>query len=148
MLSDGPYWLMKGTKESPKHSCHHSKEGNKWPSPYSGSNSWKEIASHIVIVENVFGRETKLSAVLDHRFRFAETLYYRIVQTCRCQTSFHIVLHALRSEKSEGYKTWRRRRLQWDLDELWNDQGIKEAAKNVVPPHWWRRENKDAKRRW
>ena len=67
----------------------------------------RELSSDRVVVENYFGRMTRLWEVKSCKYRWAEELYDPIVQACVVLTNIYMFWHPLRDQDNERYQQLR-----------------------------------------
>ncbi len=63
------------------------------------------VASDRIIVENFFGRLTKLWGIISTKYRWMEEGYDDIFRLCVALTNFHVSFHPLRDDEDAGHYT-------------------------------------------
>ncbi len=68
--------------------------------------SWNAtVSSDRIIVENFFGRLTKLWGIIASKFKWGEESYDALFRLCVALTNYHISLHPLRDEEDAAHYT-------------------------------------------
>ena len=78
--------------------------------PVDDENWNATVSSDRIIVENFFGRLTKLWGVISSKYRWSEEGYDDIFRLCVALTNYHISFHPLRDEEdATNYKQYKNR---------------------------------------